>query len=128
MNDREIARELIKVAKSLTMARKAQMHDCYVFNEIDLNDYSSEFIRAVKKLGRKVRAGKKFLYSRKRKLGEMDETFWRRYGNAIDEAINDIWDNSRFDESGEIEKFVKSQGWSYSRYDKGIPTVGDFMC
>jgi len=108
--------------------KKPNMHNCYIFNEIDLNDYQKDFVKAVKNLGRRVRAGRKFLNSRKRKLGEMDETFWSRYGDAIDDAIDEVWDTKSFEESGDLERFVKAQGWEYAKYNRGRPTVGDFMC
>jgi hypothetical protein len=110
------------------MARKPKMHDCYIFDEINLRDYEKDFIKAVKNLGRKVRAGRKFLNSRNRKLGEMDETFWRKYGYDIDDAIGEVWDTKSFEESGDLKKFVKSQGWDYEKYNRDRPTVGDFMC
>ena len=108
--------------------KKPRMHDCYIFDEINLNDYSKEFIKDVKKLGRAVRAGHKFLYSRNKKLGQMDEIFWKNYGYKIDEAIEALWDNKKYEKSGELERFVKSQGWEYGKYSRGRMSVGDFMC
>ena len=121
------------IKQILNEAKKAKPYKCKSFDvDIkDLNKYSKEFQLKMKKLDRKIATAKKWLYNRKGdKLGSMDETFWNKYGNTLEEMIEEIFgisgelppENFRKD----VEKFYKAHNYDIGKYS--TPNIGDLMC
>ena len=111
----------------------ARPHKCQSFDvDIkDLNAYSKDFQKKIKKLDRKIATAKKWLYNRKGdKLGSMDETFWNNYGNEIDEMIEEIFGVSGQEPPekyrSDVYKFYSEHDYDMGKYS--TPSIGDFMC
>ena len=111
----------------------ARPHQCKAF-DVDIKDfnaYSKDFQKKIKKLDRKIATAKKWLYNRKGdKIGSMDMTFWNKYGNELEEMIEEIFGRSGEEPPEEyredVYKFYKEHNYDINKYS--TPQLADFMC
>lgn len=132
---KEFVMKFIEYIESINEGRTKmpRPYQCKFFNANlkDLNQYSKDFQKKLKKLDRKLVTAKKWLYNRgPAKAGAMDMTFWNAFGNDLEDMIEEL-----FGKHGEeppekyredVYKFYQEHDYDVYKYE--TPNLGDFMC